>query len=289
MQYYAPKTLDEALDILNANSGERNILLAGGTDVVAKINSRPEKSGWYDNYDPHAKDGNIIYLGELDMSYVKTEEGRIRIGACTTMTDILEDKTIDKIPVLKEAIENLAGLTVRNAATLGGNVMNASPAADSVPPLIAMNAEAVLAGKNGTREVPLDEFFTGPGKTVIKQGEILKEIIIPIYKGKGKFEKVGRRKAETLSVVNGAAVAEMDGNKCSSIRIAVGSVAATPLRLKKIEKMIEGKEVTEDIIEAASEAAAAEVSPIDDKRATAAYRKKVMKVVVKRIITGACL
>lgn len=232
----------------------------------------------------------MIYLGNLGLSYVTSDDGgALHIGALTTMSDILADPIADKIPVLKEALRHLAGLTIRNVATIGGNTMNASPAADSIPALIALGALAVFTGKAGQRTVALEKVFTGPGKTDIQRGEILTELIIPKPAGKGKFEKLGRRKAETLSIVNGAAQADMTGTHCNSIRIAVGAVAATPLRLEKIEKMLDGKDVTESLIDQAAEAAVNEISPIDDIRGSAEYRKKVTRVVVKRVVAGACL
>ena len=290
MKYYAPTNLENALDLLEKLSSEKNVLLAGGTDIVTKLKSNPARSGWYDKYDASVKDFNMIYLGNLGLSYVTSDDGgALHIGALTTMSDILADPIADKIPVLKEALRHLAGLTIRNVATIGGNTMNASPAADSIPALIALGALAVFTGKAGQRTVALEKVFTGPGKTDIQRGEILTELIIPKPAGKGKFEKLGRRKAETLSIVNGAAQADMTGTHCNSIRIAVGAVAATPLRLEKIEKMLEGKDVTESLIDQAAEAAVNEISPIDDIRGSAEYRKKVTRVVVKRVVAGACL
>ncbi|WP_297211973.1 FAD binding domain-containing protein [uncultured Flavonifractor sp.] len=290
MKYYAPTSLAQALELLENLSGEKNVLLAGGTDIVPKMKSNPARSGWYDKYDASATDFNMIYLGNLGLSYITCDEkGDLHIGALTTMSDILASSLADKVPVLKQALSQLAGLTIRNMATIGGNAMNASPAADSVPALIALGAVAVFAGKSGQRAEPVEQIFQGPGKTDIRPGEILTEFIIPKPAGKGSFEKLGRRKGETLSVVNGAAQADMSGTHCNCIRIAIGSVAPTPLRLEKIEKMLEGKDVTEELIAQAAEAVADEISPIDDIRGSAEYRKKVAKVVVKRVVAGACL
>ena len=174
MKYYAPTNLENALDLLEKLSGEKNVLLAGGTDIVPKLKSNPARSGWYDKYDASVKDFNMIYLGNLGLSYVTSDDGgALHIGALTTMSDILADPIADKIPVLKEALRHLAGLTIRNVATIGGNTMNASPAADSIPALIALGALAVFTGKAGQRTVALEKVFTGPGKTDIQRGEIL--------------------------------------------------------------------------------------------------------------------
>lgn len=287
MIYSNPKTIGEAAELLNSLGRENTVILAGGTDVVPKINSRPEKSGYFDKPIMDLDNLNMIYLGDAGLKYIKEESDKIVIGAMTTMTEILESEVVDKVPVIKEALNILAGLTIRNTATIGGNIMNASPAADSVPPLIVLGAEAVLTSVNGDRSVPVYELFAGPGKTVAKGNEILKEIIIPVKAGKASFIKFGRRKAESLSIVNGAAYVEMDGDICKDAVIALGAVAPTPLRIKEAEDILKGKKLSEDVIAEAAEAAVGAVKPIDDKRASGEYRKKLVKTLVKRAVANA--
>ena len=284
MLYCNPKSIGEALELLKSYKGKDVVVLAGGTDVVPKLNARPEMSGYFDGELTNLDEKVIVYLGDLDLKYIKDEGDNIVIGAMTTMTEILESEVIDKVAVMKEAISQMAGITIRNVATIGGNIMNASPAADSVPALIASGAKAVFIGPDGEREEELYKIFTGPGKTNKHDEEILKEIIVPVNPGKAKFIKFGRRKAESLSIVNGAVYAEMDGNAVKDIRIAIGSVAPTPLRLTEVEDIIIGKEVTDDVLNEAVEKAASIVKPITDKRGSGEYRTKLVKVLIKRAV-----
>lgn len=288
MLYYNPKTIDEAAELLNSLDNKNIVILAGGTDVVPKFNSRPEKSGYFDKSAMDLDNCNIVYFGDAGLKYIEEKNGKIIIGAMTTMTEILESSLVDKVPVIKEAAKSMAGLTIRNTATIGGNIMNASPAADSVPPLIALGAQVVLYSVDGERCLAIDEFFENPGKTKAKGHEFLKEVRIPLKTGNASFIKFGRRKAESLSVVNGASYIEMDGNVCSNAIIALGAVAPTPVRAKKAEAALIGKNLTAETIEAAAEIAIGEIDPIDDKRASGEYRKKLVKVLVKRAVTNAC-
>ena len=283
--YNSPASFDELFQILNENDGERCEIkyLAGGTDLVPRINLEREalpKAG--------EKDLNIVYLGKLGLDTVTEAEKEVRIGALCTFTEMENCETVIKnIPEMLSAVREIAGITVRNSATVGGNIMNASPAADSVPMLLALNAQFVLRGPAGTREVPAEDFFTGPGKTVADRSEILAEIVIPRQEGKAAFQKIGRRKAETLSIVNAAAYVKAEGNTCKEVRIAVGSAASTVVRCKTVEQALQGSELTAEAIKAASEAVLDDISPIDDIRATAWYRKKVAPVVVRKAIEEA--
>lgn len=286
MFYHNPKTLSEALKLLDSHQNDDLVVLAGGTDVVPKLNARPEKSGYFDGELTDLDNKVVVYLGDAGIDYIKDEGDSIVIGAFTTMTKILESDVVDKVPVLKEAIGQLAGITIRNSATIGGNIMNASPAADSVPALIAMSAQAVLASEAGERTVAVEDLFEGPGKTCAKANELLKEIIIPVKPGKASFIKFGRRKAESLSIVNGAAYAEFDGNVCKNVVFAMGAVAPTPLRVKAVEDAVNGKELTDEVLAEAADIAAGIAAPIDDKRSSGEYRKKLVKVLVKRTLAN---
>ncbi|MGB9592714.1 MAG: FAD binding domain-containing protein, partial [Anaerolineae bacterium] len=176
---------------------------------------------------------------------------------------------------------------------------NASPAADLATPLIALGATVVLVSAEGEREVPVEDFFKGPGETVLQPGELIKEVRVPIKKGKSVFLKLGRRKAMTLSVVNVAVYVEMEkGQKCVDARVALGAMAPVPLRCRKAEGVLqgcvlpmsalEGAEFLDKArIERAAELAIAESSPIDDQRATAWYRRKAGKVLVARALAAA--
>lgn len=283
--YNSPASFEELFQIIEKNDSKSCEIkfLAGGTDLVPRISLEREaipKGG--------EKDLNVVSLGKLGLDSVTENESEIRIGALCTFTDIADSAAVsENAPALLAAIREIAGITVRNTATLGGNIMNASPAADSVPALIALGAKFVLRGYAGTRTVPADAFFTGPGKTVADGAEILTEIVIEKQAGNAGFQKLGRRKAETLSIVNAAAYAETDQNICKTIRVAIGSVAPTVVRCKAVEQALVGKAVSKEAVRAASEAVLSEINPIDDIRATAWYRKKVAPVIVRRAIEEA--
>lgn len=283
--YNSPASFEELSQIIakNDNNSCEIKFLAGGTDLVPRISLEREAV-------PRAgeKDLNVVYLGKLGLESIRENDKEIRIGALCTFTDIQESEAVKKgAPALLEAVGEIAGITVRNSATLGGNIMNASPAADSVPMLIALGANFVLKGPGGEKTVAAEDFFTGPGKTAAGASEILTEIVIEKQKGKAAFKKLGRRKAETLSVVNAAAYAETDQNTVKTVRVAVGSVAPTVVRCKAVEQALTGKVPTREAVKAASEAVLAEISPIDDIRATAWYRNKVAPVMVRRAIEAA--
>lgn len=283
--YNSPASFEELFQILEKNDSKSCEIkfLAGGTDLVPRISLEREaipKGG--------EKDLNLVFLGKLGLDSVAENDNEIRIGALCTFTDIENNAAVRKnLPALLAAIHEIAGITVRNTATLGGNIMNASPAADSVPVLIALGAKFVLKSHAGTRTVPADAFFTGPGKTVADGSEILTEILIDKQAGNAGFQKLGRRKAETLSVVNAAAYVEAEQNTCKTVRVSIGSVAPTVVRCKAVEEALTGKPISKEAIKAASEAVLSEINPIDDIRATAWYRKKVAPVIVRRAIEAA--
>jgi CO/xanthine dehydrogenase FAD-binding subunit len=283
--YNSPASFDDLFQIIEKNDSHRCEIkfLAGGTDLVPRISLEREaipKGG--------EKDLNVIFLGKLGLDSITENDKEVRIGALCTFADIENNEAVRKsLPVLIPAIREIAGITVRNTATLGGNIMNASPAADSVPVLMALGARFVLRGYAGTRIVPVDAFFTGPGKTVADGTEILTEIVIDKQAGNAGFKKLGRRKAETLSVVNAAAYVEADQNICKAVRVAIGSVSPTVVRCKAVEQALVGKPISKEAVKAASEAVLSEINPIDDIRATAWYRKKVAPVIVRRAIEAA--
>jgi len=191
-------------------------------------------------------------------------------------------------PLLAEACETVAAFQLRSRATIVGNICNASPCADSVPPLMVMDAVLVLAGPGGKREIPLSDFFAGPGLILIEPPEILIEIKVPEMapNTQMKFFEIGRL-AQDIAVVNAAALLVMDNKKCVKCRLAVGSVAPVPLRLKKAETMMEGYELTPELLDHAAKAVEQEVKPISDVRSTAEYRRTVTGVLVKRAIQQA--
>ncbi len=272
--FHNARDLQDAYDML-AQYGDKAKILAGGTDVMVKLNRRltaPEV---------------LVHIGGCGLNYIKLEETNIIIGAATPLTDITRSESVqEKIPLLVEAVRHIAGPAIRNSATIGGNLANASPAADSAVPLLALGASLRLTSKRGERMIPIEEFFKGPGKTVLSPDELLKEVIIPTpdINTKWAYRKLGRRQAETLSVVAGAISARFDNGKCSKTRIALCAVAPTPILAKKAADLLEGRQLNTRLMESVAKMAAEETSPIDDVRATAWYRRRATRALVKGLL-----
>jgi carbon-monoxide dehydrogenase medium subunit len=274
-KYFAPAALEDAVRIL-AEFREKATLLAGGTDLVPKIN--------YYELKPEV----IVFLGGLGLDYLKQANGGLAVGSFTTTARLAEDDLVaDGASALAEAARLSGSDAIRNSATIGGNLANASPGADLATPLLVMDAEVLIKGSDGERVLPLAQFFKGPGRTALKSQELLMEIRIPPVKGKTVFLKLGRRKAMTLSVVNVAVRLDMNGKKCNEARVALGSMAPTPLRCEKAETMLKGKTLDRELVKACAAKAIDETHPIDDQRATAWYRKQAGMSLVARALARA--
>ena len=273
--YFAQTNVRETLKLLS-QYGRKATILAGGTDLVPKIN-------YYE-----LKPDVLVYIGDLGLDYIREKGGKLLIGAATPMAKIAASKLVaKKASALGEAARQAGTAAVRTAATIGGNLANASPAADLAPPLLAMDAELLLMSSQGKRIVALKDFFKGPGKTVLKPGELIAEISMTLPKGKTVFLKLGKRKAMSLSVVNVAVCLDMEGKRCKRARIAVGSVAPTPLRCNGAEALLMGKMVDPELIAQCAAEAMAASTPIDDQRATAWYRKQAGTALVGRALAQA--
>ena len=273
--YHAVTDLKEALKLLESY-GERAVIFAGGTDLVPRINTY--------SFKPEV----LIYIGNLGLDHIKEDNGKICIGATTPMAKIITSELLtQKVPALVEAAKLAGTAAVRTTATVGGNLANASPAADLVTPLLVCDAEVSLVSAAGKRAVPLKDFFKGPGQTVLQPAELLTEISFVPPQGKTVFLKLGRRKALTLSVVNVAVRMDLKGRKCKEARIALGAVAPTPLRCDNAEHMLQGKEVDRTLIADCAAEAMAASSPIDDQRASAWYRNQAGTALVARALNEA--
>jgi CO/xanthine dehydrogenase FAD-binding subunit len=275
LDYFAPTDVGEALKFL-AEHGEKATVLAGGTDLVPRIN--------YYALSPEA----LMHIGGLGLDYIKEEGPKVIVGATTTWSQIADSTILlEKMGILTGAAKQGACVAVRNAGTIGGNLMNASPAGDLTAALLALDAELLLKSSDAERMVPIKDFFTGPGETVRKANELLVEIHIPVPAGQTSFFKLGRRKALTLSVANASVHLVMDGKQCKDARICLGAMAPTPLRCLKAEAFIQGKDVDGNVISDCAAEAVAESNPIDDQRATAWYRQKAAKALVARALAQA--
>lgn len=278
--YHDPSTLEEACQIM-ADLKEKARPLAGGTDLLVNMRKgtlSPE---------------NVVSLGRIEELKAKTtSNGRLRLGACMTVAELAEWKeTGDRLGALVAGAKKLGSPPIRNLATLGGNLVTARPAADLPPPLMAYGASVVLKKALGERTVPLDEFFRGPGETVMDSDEILKEILVetpPPHAGAG-YIKLGLRKTLVISLVNVAAflsLNEKDG-AIESARVVLGAVAPVPMRAPSAEKMLLGERPGDSLFAKAGEAAAEESKPIDDFRGSAEYRRTMVAVLTRRALNTA--
>jgi carbon-monoxide dehydrogenase medium subunit len=187
------------------------------------------------------------------------------------------------------AAGSIASHQVQNRGTIAGNVCNASPSADSAPPLLCLNAELVCVGQDGERIVGLKDFFVGPGQTALAPGEIVKEIRVPVMpeNGGGAYVKFSIRKRMDCSVAGAAAVVVVEAGRCTEARIGLGAVAPTPIRAASAEAFLSGKSLDAADMVKAGELAADASSPIDDQRASAAYRKILVPIIVQRALKQA--
>lgn len=281
--YFSPTTISEATRIFADYNGEARAL-AGGTDLLIRVKRNQGH--------PRAVVNLKHIPGLRDISL----NGELRLGALVTLNDLIRSPIIRAhFPVLAYTASKMAGVQVRTLATVGGNLCNASPAADTAPPLIALNARVVVIGTHGERVIPLDEFFTGVGKSALAPDEILREILVPCDASvRASYTKLEHREAMDIAIA-GVAVAvkiqnsefrsqkpEAKSPKCADIQIVLGAVAPTPMRAKLAEAILRGKELTEERIREAARVAASEAKPIDDVRSSAWYRREMIEVLTRR-------
>ncbi len=276
-EYHSPRSLDEASGLLEKY--ESSVLLQGGTDLVVAIKLKGFRPS------------HVVSLKLLRnaLTYVRLDGGFLRIGSMTTISHLNESLTaIGGFDVLLDGTSTIGGYQIRNAATLGGNLCNASPAADSAPPLLVLKASLRVRGSAGERAIPIERFFVGPGKTVLQRGEILQEVVVPrpASKSGGAFVKLGRREGEDIAVASAAAYLEFGAGEVVNARIALGSVAPVPMRAPRAEDLLRGK-LSDSKIEAAAEAASKECQPISDIRAGSTYRRDAVRVLTRSAIEKA--
>ncbi len=253
MQYFCPNAIDDYYSIFDEIGKQKFTLFAGGTDLIPRY-ERGQKL-------PET----IIDLKKLpDFTGIKKVGDNIEIGAGTTIEELKNNDLIKThFNALFQSTTDFGSVQIRNRATIGGNICNASPAGDTLPVLYAFNAKLLLRNKNGDRTVPIDEFVLGPDKTAIKKGEILQAVILPLSNSNSIFYKLGLREAMAISVINFTIVYDQN-----QLTITLGAVAPTIIKLTGLEKYN-----IDQILEKVDSA----ISPIDDIRATARYRRKVLQ------------
>lgn len=276
-QYFAPETLDEAFSLLQ-ELGEEARILAGGTDLLVNMKQRA--------IEPLPK--YIINIKKIrGLQYLQTDgNGDLRLGALANIQEIKSFLPIrQRFPGLGQAAGILSTPQVRNIATIGGNLCNASPAAETAPVLNTLFARVKILSKDQERIVPLEEFFLGPGKTVLRSDEILIEIQVPEPppNSTSVYLKHGKRLSD-IAIVGVALTITMNGNTCSDAKIALASAGPTPMRVQKAEALMVGQEINEKLIEEVGKTVSEESRPIDDVRAYAVYRREKAGLLAKEAI-----
>lgn len=268
--YYIPKTIKDSLEAAK-EYGEEACYLAGGTDLVLKMRMS--------RISPKA----VIDLSHIDeLAKIKQTDSEILLGAMVRLTDISKlSLSLNAVDVVCRAASHVSSIQVRNMATLGGNTCNASPSADTVPALIVLDAQACIAGFSGVRRVEQEDFFIGPGKTQLKEGELLTAFAIPIDnkdKSAADYQKFTIRGDSDIAIIGVAAKLNINNEGIvTNARIALGAVAPTPIRAKNAERLLIGQKPDKKLISEAAQLAAKEAKPIDDQRASKEYRIKMVR------------
>ncbi len=282
----SPRRLFDAYELLAAGhaAGAAPIPVAGGTDLMVQITGELRE--------PPARMLDLSRIEEL--RGIALDRGTLVLGARTTFTEIRRSTICrEHLPALVECAATIGALQIQNRGTLGGNIANASPAGDSLPILLATDATILVGGQRGERRVPASEFFTAYRQTALAPDELILHVEIPLPTGRHvRFRKVGTRRAQAISKVvlalawRGARGGGTTG-PWSDVRLALGSVAPTPIRAAATEAILEGSRPTPEIADRAAETLAGELSPIDDVRSTAEYRRVVAARVLHRLLREA--
>ena len=278
-KYLSPKTTEEAVSLISRHKAKAKII-AGGTDLVPQM-----KKG---EVSPQVV---VSISGVSDLNYISYDQATgLRLGTLIPISAIESSPIIkSKFPMLAEAAGTLGSPVIRQRATIGGNLCNAAPSADTAPALLVLGAKMKLVSTKGERLIPIEDFFTGPGKTVLKSGEMLTEIQIPNMppQSGAAYVKQKRRLGADLAVVGVATLVVKENTLLKDVKIALGAVAPTPIRVKKAEAILKGKNPNEKLLEEAGQAASAESKPIDDARSTADYRRQMVAVLTRRAVAQA--
>ncbi len=277
-EYFSPQSLPEACALL-VQYGDSAKVLAGGSDLLVKMK------------DGLIKPAYLVSLKNLEsLKVIRYEIGTgVIIGARATHNEVMTNSILqEKFRSVCEAAHSMAADQIRNVGTIGGNLVNAVPSADLPPILIALDSQARIVGPSRDKTIPLEDFFLGPGKTVLGSGEILVEIIIPDQPTTGSnYIKFGLRRAGALAVAGVASSVTVNDGTCQEVRIVLGAVAPIPLRARQAENVLRGKKISGELIDEAGRVAAAESKPINDIRGSIKYRRNLVNVLTKRSLRAA--
>ena len=279
-EYHEPATLEDACRLM-ADLGPGAKALAGGTDLMVNMKRKlvsPE---------------HVVCLSKIaELKVLDASEGRFRIGGGLTAAELADSGEVRKnLGALAAGASLLGSPLIRNLATLAGNIVSARPAADLPPSLMAYGAEAVIRNKGGERSLPLEDFFLGPGRTVIRPDEVLSAVVVgnPPPGSGAAYVKLGVRKALEISLVNAAAFISLDGaaGVIRNARIVLGAVAPTPVRAPSGEETLLGEKPSGELFARAGAAAVRDARPIDDSRGSAEYRRDMIEVLTRRALNMA--
>lgn len=274
MEYFAPKSVSEALSLLDRYGGEAKVI-AGGTDVMVDVKYKEEP-------------GCLINIKAISgLAGIEESNGGVRIGALTTIREIETSALIrEKLPVLWEAAHQFASLQIRNTATIGGNICRASPSGETLAPLLVLDAKANLAFSEKETAQPFTGFFSGPGKTSLGVKGLLITIDVPYPAAgsRGVYLKHAVRGAMDIAMVGVAVLMTPDSgkNNIEDVRIGLGAVAPTPVRAPKAEALLRGKPLSASLLREAAALAASESSPITDQRSSAEYRRWIVEALTRK-------
>ena len=279
-EYLEARTLRQAVRMLQQHGPQARIV-AGSTDFLVRWRA----GFWHPDYVVNIQ--HVPGMGRVTFS----RRNGLRLGALVTIQALEQHPAIRRhYPALAAAAASFAGVQVRNLATVGGNICNASPSGDMLPALLAFGAECRVSGPDGNRQVPLDQFFTGPGRTVLAHDEVLTEISLPSPEANtgSLYIKHSPRGAMDIATVGVASAVSADrSGVCTDAKIALGAVAPMPLRAYAAEDMLRGHTLDAELLHAAAEQAMAQATPIDDVRGTAGYRREMVGVLTRRTLEQA--
>jgi carbon-monoxide dehydrogenase medium subunit len=276
LRYEAPRTIEEAVVELSKGNGDARVL-AGGTDLIVQMRMN------------HTRPGVVVDVKRIpDLTRIEFDGATLRLGAAAPCAAIREHPEIARaFPGLFEAVELIGSEQIQGRASVGGNLCNASPAADSVPALIALEAECVVAGPKGSRTIPAESFVTAPGQNVLERGELLVELRVsvpPERSADAYLRFIPRTEMDIAVVGSGVCVTLGADGDCTSARIALGAVAPTAIRVPEAERAVVGTDLGPEALERAAAEASGAARPIDDLRGPAWYRRHLAGVLTRRAL-----
>jgi CO/xanthine dehydrogenase FAD-binding subunit len=274
--FYAPSDLGAACSLLS-DLGDKATIIAGGTDLMVRFNRRKRK-----------RSEVLVYVGKLGLDVITETDGQIVIGSCATLADITASTVVrQKLPLLARACGEMASPAVRNAATLGGNLVTNARTADGVAALMALGAVVVTASAADETRMPVEQFVSTPRRQKLANGGIVKQFELPCLTADEKWgwEKMRQRQGDSRSILSVSVRARMEGDICRSIRLVLGGMAANPFVSKMAVQLLEGGPLSPDLVDRVAEEILSETDASTDARATAWYRKKAAQVSVRRVLT----